>query len=408
MRQMVLEKQPREKRGKMTIEDRLNFFELKANKKTMKEFVLFLRANKRSNDRIFKYCWMLRNVEKLLGKDFNKADKKDIEHLVANIEDSPYTPWTKHDYKAAIKTFYKWLKSEDNDESPREVRWIKTGVKERTTVTPSDILTKEEADNMISAANNLRTKAMLGILFETGIRVGELMSMRIKDVAIDEHMISLFVTGKTGRRTVFVKGYRQHIVNWLNSHPFKNDRESYVWVENNGKAVNKPISHNRICDTIKRAAVKSGMDATKAKKIHPHLFRHSAATRIAKQLTEQEMKVYFGWTPGSNMAAVYCHLSAEDIKNAVLGKVYDVEKAKMNNSNDKVKSKICEACGRDNPSDARFCNCGSVLDIKTAIEIDAKLKDAKYVENQFSGDVLKMFAQLRDLEKRLKVMNNQK
>jgi hypothetical protein len=54
------------------------------------------------------------------------------------------------------------------------------------------------------------------------------------------------------------------------------------------------------------------------KNLHPHLFRHSRATYMANFLTEAQMNAYFGWVQGSDMPAVYVHLSGRDIDDAVL------------------------------------------------------------------------------------------
>ena len=52
----------------------------------------------------------LRTLSPMLGKDFEKANKEDIERLVKNIEISKYSQSTKRLRKIAIKQFYKWLK----------------------------------------------------------------------------------------------------------------------------------------------------------------------------------------------------------------------------------------------------------------------------------------------------------
>ncbi len=66
--------------------------------------------------------------------------------------------------------------------------------------------------------------------------------------------------------------------------------------------------------TSKRIAEKAGIK----KRIHPHLFRHSRSTHLAKHLTEAQMKQYLGWVQGSDMAAIYVHLSGRDVDDALL------------------------------------------------------------------------------------------
>jgi len=56
---------------------------------------------------------------------------------------------------------------------------------------------------------------------------------------------------------------------------------------------------------LKDAARKAGIN----KRVHPHLLRHTGATHLARVLTEDQMRVYFGWTPTSEVPARYVHLS---------------------------------------------------------------------------------------------------
>src|SRR3989338_3312376 len=214
--------------NRKTVEERL--FEITSNKnrKELQRFIEYLKANNKSVSRIEKYTWMLVNVSNWLNKDFKKAEKEDIEKLVAKIEASDYMAWTKHDYKAAIKTFYKWFEG-DNEEFPKKVRWISTRLKSKTSVKASDILSREEIVKMIENTNNLRNKALISVLAETGIRVGELLSIKLKDIKIDDYMISISVDGKTGARAVFMRGFKKHLLDYVNSHPDRSDEEAYLW-----------------------------------------------------------------------------------------------------------------------------------------------------------------------------------
>jgi len=56
---------------------------------------------------------------------------------------------------------------------------------------------------------------------------------------------------------------------------------------------------------VKRAGIK--------RRVHLHGFRHTAATRLARLLTEAELEQYLGWVQGSKMAATYVRLSSRDV-----------------------------------------------------------------------------------------------
>ena len=88
-----------------------------ANKEYIISFADRLSAEGLGIPRQIKYCYNLKTIAMLLGKDFNKATKKDIEVLCSKINNSDYTEWTKHDCLVDIKRSYKWLK--DTDEYPQ-------------------------------------------------------------------------------------------------------------------------------------------------------------------------------------------------------------------------------------------------------------------------------------------------
>ena len=105
------------------------------------------------------------------------------------------------------------------------------------------------------------------------------------------------------------------------------------------------------------------------KRVNPHSFRHARATHLANHLTDAQMKEYFGWVQGSEMATVYIHLSGRDVDNALLTKVYGIEKPR-DDEKDRFSPVQCSRCGRNNPPTFRFCGlCGAPLSEEAAVEI---------------------------------------
>jgi integrase/recombinase XerD len=63
---------------------------------------------------------------------------------------------------------------------------------------PNDLLTKEEIDKMINIADGGRDQAVLAVLAESGCRVGELESSKVRDVKVGDEFVKLtFRRGKT-------------------------------------------------------------------------------------------------------------------------------------------------------------------------------------------------------------------
>ena len=139
------------------------------------------------------------------------------------------------------------------------------------------------------------------------------------------------------------------------------------------------------------------------KRLYPHLFRHSRATFYANSLTEQQAKMYFGWSGGSTMVARYTHLSGRDINNAILkanGILVD-EKGEL--LQPKLAVKQCAKCNDKNEITAKYCTrCGTPLDkriIEETLNTDIKDRELSKIK-----DALRLLIANLDTETRDKIM----
>lgn len=80
-----------------------------------------------------------------------------------------------------------------------------SGIKLRCAVTPvreESLLTADEIQQMLRACTNERDRAIIALLYASGCRLGELVSLRIRDVVLSRVGASLHLSGKTGERDV--------------------------------------------------------------------------------------------------------------------------------------------------------------------------------------------------------------
>lgn len=143
----------------------------KRNKKIIMNFHDSCFAEELSVPRIIKYVSTLKNISKIMKKDFDKADKKDIMKLMQIIERRDYSDWTKKDYKVTLKKFYKWIRG--TEEYPEEVKWFETNFKNNNHKLPEELLTEQDIKSLIESAENTRDKALISVLYESGCRVGK-------------------------------------------------------------------------------------------------------------------------------------------------------------------------------------------------------------------------------------------
>ncbi|MCX6821798.1 MAG: tyrosine-type recombinase/integrase [Candidatus Aenigmarchaeota archaeon] len=283
------------------------------NKALIDKFLEFCKANGLSQLRITKYYYTLPKIAEWLNKPFGKVTKDDMIKLVGKIEETDYAEWTKHDYKAIIKRFYKWI---NNDEDyPDTVKWIKPTVRANHQKLPDDMLTADDIDLLISKANNIRDKALVCVLYESGCRIGEVLGIKIKNVSFDEYSPILLVNGKTGSRRLRLIDKLGLLKTWLQAHPDKDNPDEYMFVSlARNRIKNKPIEYHAVVKILRELAKLSGIKH----KVNPHNFRHSRATHLANKLTEAQMKQMFGWTQNSGMASIYVHLSGRDLDEPLL------------------------------------------------------------------------------------------
>lgn len=295
-----------------------------------------------------------------------------------------YSPHSITRYKTNLKTFWKWLFEgdlkavRDIDGVPLAVSWIKCNYRKLPNKRPKDVLSREEVTGLIKVCHHVRNKALIAILFETGMRAGELLGMKLSEIEFFDDYCEFVVDGKTGKRpVVLVKSYPffKKWVDWLkrNKHRINKKQQNSVWVtinnfKDDGGSV---LTKGGLLNMLKYAAQKAGIK----KRVWTHGFRHSSATDFAKQgYNETELRLKYGWTETSSIPANYTHYKHNELKNKILGrsgkKVSEPEP-----DGEVLKLKECPFCGNENPFDSSFCGkCAKPIDAKMIKEVERQSK----------------------------------
>lgn len=196
-----------------------------------------------------------------------------------------------------FKKYYNW------SGKPEVIAWIKTkNVLKK--INPNKLLTPAEILTMLRVWDNSRDKCMLAMVYESGMRIGELLSLRVEDVVIKDSEAKVripdnfegeHVNAKTGSRTLVLIESLPYIERYLQVH--------------NGTSILFDLHPVRAHYIIKNMAAKAGI----TKNVHWHLLRHTRATEMAKLgMQETAMKKRFGWSESSDMIRRYTSLTDED------------------------------------------------------------------------------------------------
>lgn len=258
----------------------------------------------------------LRRMARLTTRNFNKFEYNDSVELAKAIEAQKWSPWTKHTCKIIFKSVFRgW------NMPPEVYNWIKSE-KPPNKLQAEDLLTEEEMNRMIAATDNPMWKAILAVVFETGVRPGEILGMRIRDVIINEVRSKIYVEGKTakkeGKRAVFAyKKSFSLLKNWLILHPKAKDKDAPLWITAKQQLL-KQSSFSQIYSKIsKKAGITKEREMSKRAHNNPYLARHSRLTQAYRDYGSVVGAKVAGHKQGSKQIATYVHLSEEDVEEAL-------------------------------------------------------------------------------------------
>ena len=310
-------------------------------------------------------------LTKMLQKDWIDVTEKDLRELVAKImikhgENGKETGYT-FVLKLSIKSIVRFVKlgsrSKPDDGELQMIKFINPKPP-KDKLTREDLPTDEELQKILSAcADSSRDKAMISVQAEAGTRVGELLALKIKDFTLDKFGGIIKVDGKTGVRSIRIVKSVPALTKWLNDHPYKDNRDSPMWVYISlSDTFGQPINYAGFNSILRKRIRQAGI----TKRIHSHLFRHKEITDLANKLTETESRMRHGWEKNSLMPARYTHLNQEDLDEKMLG-IMGVKTPKE----EKEALQECTFCKIQYPTETRFCdNCSRPLNIADAMEME--------------------------------------
>jgi site-specific recombinase XerD len=151
---------------------------------------------------------------------------------------------------------------------------------------PAEILTREEIDRLLSAcsrqgASGLRMRALIVVMWRAGLRVGEALALRAKDVDLDEGTIAV-LHGKGDRaRTVGVDPQALAVVEaWIRvRRELGIGAAAPLFCTISGQSRGKRIGDPYVRDALKELACKAGIEH----RVHPHGLRHTHAAELARE-----------------------------------------------------------------------------------------------------------------------------
>ncbi len=240
---------------------------------------------------------------------------QDLQEFLKYIADFHFTETTQSRIISGIKHFFKFLVLENYIQtSPAEL--LETPrIKRKLPV----FLSVEEIDLMLSFIDRStpegeRNLAMLETMYSCGLRVSELISLKLSDLHVNDGFISVIGKGDKQRLIPIGKSALRLIDNYLTHHrnhiKIKKNNEDMIFLSKRGT----PITRQMVFYVIKDLAEKAGIK----KKLSPHTFRHSFATHLVEGGADlravQEMLGHESITT----TEIYTHLDQHFLRENIL------------------------------------------------------------------------------------------
>ncbi len=219
-----------------------------------------------SDKTIKAYIFQNRKFLEIINKDLTKITSNDLKDYIIYLRNKKYKPATINLAISSIKFLYKGIL--------RKNRFSKIKSVKKENKNPT-ILTKEEIISMIDNTSNIKHKLLIEFLYDTGVRVGELVNLKFNDMYLEEK-IGIVRSGK-GRKDRYIK-LSDRLIKDLNYYKqYRTDSNPFIF--NN--------SMNHITIRTAEAVIKQASKKAKIKKrVYPHALRASCATHLADNNTD--------------------------------------------------------------------------------------------------------------------------
>ena len=181
-----------------------------------------------------------------------------------------------------------------------------------------DTLSEQEINSLISAidlskAEGERNRAMLETMYSCGLRVSELIHLKISDLFFDEGFIKIVGKGNKERFVPIHFSAQKYIILYMNEIrtqlTIKKGFEDTLFLNRRGKS----LSRQMIFMILKALAIKINLN----KKISPHTFRHSFATHLLKNGADLRAIQQMLGHESITTTEVYVHLDTSYLKKIV-------------------------------------------------------------------------------------------
>lgn len=255
-----------------------------------------------------------RDLKKLMrfaesrGRELVTIERADVLAFIKDLREGGLEPQSLARTLVTVRNLYKFLILDGhihhdptvNVESPRAWQTL------------PKFLTREEVDRLleepdVTTDEGIRDRAMTELLYASGLRVSEMVSLKLSDVDFDAGLVTCFGKGSKERRVPIGRAAVEWIRRWMSArrHILGDRNEERLFVTTRGTPVTRQVYWRRLVDYGERARLG---------RITPHMLRHTFATHLLEHgadLRSVQMMLGHG---DISTTQIYTHVTNERLR----------------------------------------------------------------------------------------------
>lgn len=242
------------------------------------------------------------------NKNIAYLNKEDIQEYLRKMVNKKSR--TKAHYLTVFNNFYSYLVKE-NIIKVNPCETIKMPKLEKKL---PEYLTIEEIDKLLNIKTNTayekRNKAMLEMLYATGMRISELINLTMSNVYLEDNMVKVFGKGSKERIIPFNDYAKNYLIDYLEfgrGELLGTKNSEYVFISSR----HSKITRQAFFKILKKLCEEAGIN----KNISPHILRHSFATHLLHNGADLRIVQELLGHSDISTTQIYTHLSNEKLEN---------------------------------------------------------------------------------------------
>ena len=238
----------------------------------------------------------------------------DLQQLLKQMNDTGIAPTSQRRMISGWRMFFKMLVIEDViKDSPADMLDLPTRPEHLPDVLTDEDITKIQSTFDLSLPDQFRNNVIVEVLYGCGLRVSELVNLKLSNIYVEEQCLQVFGKGSKERWVpinpralemlgVYIHNVRVH-------YNLKPGEEKYVFINRLGRH----LTRNYVFMFLQQAVADAGIE----KHVSPHSLRHSFATELVENGADLRAVQEMLGHESISTTEIYTHLTRDTLRNTI-------------------------------------------------------------------------------------------